>query len=108
MKRRKWRVRGRSLEERVWYWLRRQEGAVKLADVCSAFDLNRRAASSCCRRLVAKGSAVRHGNTVNVTYQPTDICPDDMRGTAINTLRVLQRYSKAKTKRRTYGLPALR
>jgi len=93
------RVRGQSLEERVWLWMFRQPGPVKLATVREQFNLDKPAASHVMRRLTWKKSAVRTGVTHTVQYTPTGVRPDDMRGTALATLRILQQHTKARTKR---------
>lgn len=90
------RQRGRSLEERVWHWLRRQNDAVRLSHVMAEFSVGHASASNCLRRLVHKHSAVRLGRTVSVHFKALPNKPEDMRGTSVNTLHALQMHSAAR------------
>lgn len=83
---------GLTLEERVWRWLKKQQGPVKVVAVREHFHVDRHAAGQCLRRLVKKGSASTAGCTHTTTYTATTIPPFDLRGTAPGSLRVCAQY----------------
>lgn len=94
---------GKTLEDRVWYWLGKNPGA-RPKDVMAHFEIKKAAASHCLRRLTWKGSATVVGKTHAVRYTATSQRPDDLRGTSINTLLTLQKHTVA---RRKEGSPQL-
>ena len=80
----------------MWFWLRRNPQS-RPKDVMVHFGIDKPSASHCLRRLVWKGSATSTGKTHAIKYVATEVRPEDMRGTALNTLRVLQKYTAART-----------
>lgn len=94
---------GLSLEERIWNWLHKRDEC-RLREVMDKFDIDRFSASNCMIRLVNKGSVKRTGRTHSVRYRALGRPPLDMRGTSINTLRTLQKYTCAKKGSRRQSL----
>lgn len=86
----KGRKHGQSLEQRVWFWLRRQPTPVRVSDLMAAMGLHQNAASHSLRRLGWKGCAVATGYGNGTRYVATRIRPDDLRGLAPGSQRVLQ------------------
>lgn len=89
MNRRSW------LQEPLWRWLRSHGPATPRA-VCRAFKIKRYSASKCLQKLMAKGCVTRVGYGSKLTYTATAVKPEDMRGTAVNSVRTMQRYAEAR------------
>ena len=83
------RVRGQSLEQRALAFLRKRGGATRIADVMAHLAIDRLAASTALRRLLAKGSVTATGTTGDRMYCATSVRPDDWRGTSPGRVRAL-------------------
>ena len=87
------RVNGKSLEERVWRYLRRINAPLAPREVARALRITLPAASHALRRLRDKKAAKPSGGMTHRTfYIATAVAPEDMRGTAPGTIRNLLKH----------------
>lgn len=64
--------------------------------MCKAFKVKRYSISKCLQKLQVKGCVTRTGYAAKLLYTATTIKPEDMRGTAVNSVRTMQRYAQAR------------
>jgi hypothetical protein len=62
------------------------------------FEISRLAAGTALRRLRKKGCVTVTGATNSIRYTATDVKPEDMRGTAPNTVAALLHYCRKRVR----------
>ena len=95
------RFRNRTMQQRVWHWMRRKKGPVTVKMVVVKYEISRQRAANTLRSLCRKGSAERAGNTSATVYRPTKIEPEDMRGLSVNSIAALLKNASNRKKNET-------
>ena len=85
------RVKGLTVEQRVWRFIRKQAAPVSCRELAQQFDYSLLRMGGVMRRLRDKGSVQTHGVNNQTRYTATDVKPEDFRGTAPGTLAVLRK-----------------
>lgn len=99
------RTNGRTAEQHVWYWLRRQQDPQPSRAIAEHFNVPMSAMIATLRRLMAKKSVTISGRTYAAVYRATKIAPEDYRGISVGTISALSRQWRASTVRRCKRIP---
>lgn len=83
------RVDGKTAEQQIWYWLRRQSTPQRCPEIAKALGMKSSAVTEALRRLQRKGSVTSAGRTSATTYTATKLKPEDFRGTSAGTIKAL-------------------
>jgi len=82
-----------TFEERVWFWMRRQDRAVSSQEVTKRFQCKRHRAANALWRLVRKKSAVKVGSGRGCKYLATSLRPYPQVGISVKTYEALRKHS---------------